>query len=80
MPPSPPDKMPSSKEDAAHLGNVSCFATSAERCPDTQDRPLATGIDSKIHNPGVARASLAVSTDRPEGDPAYAAKHAGYVG
>ncbi|KAK1779642.1 Caleosin related protein-domain-containing protein [Copromyces sp. CBS 386.78] len=47
------------------------FATAVPKCPPTAERPQATSIDAIIDKPGIARANLAVSTERPQGSSAY---------
>lgn len=68
-------------ESMKKKSDTSGFETSAWKCPITLERPLASGIDGAIRNPGLARASLAVSTDRPDGDEEYSnsGKRSGYV-
>lgn len=58
--------------------NVS-FETTVSKCPITEQRPLATGAHVKLQNPGMARASIAASTEKPDGDPIHVKNHKGYV-
>ncbi|KAK3950627.1 Caleosin related protein-domain-containing protein [Pseudoneurospora amorphoporcata] len=47
------------------------FATAVPQSPATAERPQAIDIDDIIDKPSIARANLAVSTERPQGSCAY---------
>ncbi|KAK3690397.1 Caleosin related protein-domain-containing protein [Podospora appendiculata] len=73
--------MPFSTQDsgfsspATRVNGTNDFDLSAAQCPETSERRLALDADTFIEQPGIARANVAVSTQRPEGSFQYSYMH-----
>ncbi|GMF92606.1 unnamed protein product [Aspergillus oryzae] len=62
-----------------HNGDGPNITVVAKEAPITVKRIPATHINEAIDNPGVARADVAVSIEKPSGDQEWANKVRGYV-
>lgn len=49
--------------------------TAVPNCRVTWERPQATHVSRKIHDPAIARANAAVSTEAPHGTAGWAEEH-----
>ena len=67
------------EKHAISNGDSPSITVVAKEAPITVKRIPATHINAAIDNPGVARADIAVSIDKPSGDQEWASKVRGYV-